>query len=101
MIDHAARLGFLLTQSVLVVCFFLIGCATDKVAWDLVNYVNQDILGIAELERRPLERYALARKDKHATEQTEVKILYDNEAIYFGAMLYDISPDSIFRYRHN
>ena len=78
MIDHAARLGFLLTQSVLVVCFFLLGCATDKVAWDLVNYVNQDILGIAELERRPLERYALAREDNHATEQKVYNVLIDD-----------------------
>ena len=30
-----------------------------------------------------------------ATERTEVRILYDNTAIYFGAMMYDSSPDSI------
>jgi len=30
-----------------------------------------------------------------ATERTEVKILYDNVALYIGAMMYDISPDSI------
>jgi len=29
------------------------------------------------------------------TQNTEVKIAYDDEAIYFGAMLYDTSPDSI------
>ncbi len=31
-----------------------------------------------------------------ATEQTEVKIIYDNNAVYVGAMLYDSKPDSIF-----
>ena len=29
------------------------------------------------------------------TQRTEVKIVYDNTAIYIGAMLYDTSPDSI------
>lgn len=27
--------------------------------------------------------------------RTEVKVLYDNTAVYFGAVLYDPSPDSI------
>lgn len=31
-----------------------------------------------------------------ATERTGVKIIYDNNAIYVGAMLYDSNPDSIF-----
>jgi len=31
-----------------------------------------------------------------AIELTEVKILYDNNALYIGAMLYDSSPDSIY-----
>ncbi len=31
------------------------------------------------------------------TQRTEVKILYDDNAIYVGAMLYDTSPDSILR----
>lgn len=31
-----------------------------------------------------------------ATEQTEVRMLYDNNSIYIGVMLYDSSPDSIF-----
>ncbi len=30
-----------------------------------------------------------------ATEKTEVRILYDNVAIYVGAMMYDSAPDSI------
>lgn len=31
------------------------------------------------------------------TQRTEVKIVYDNSAIYVGAILYDSSPDSILR----
>ena len=30
-----------------------------------------------------------------ATERTEVRVLYDNDALYVGARLYDTSPDSI------
>ncbi|HNF31598.1 MAG TPA: hydrolase, partial [Bacteroidia bacterium] len=29
------------------------------------------------------------------TQKTEVRIVYDNTAIYIGAMLYDSAPDSI------
>ncbi len=50
-------------------CIFLTGCATDKVAWDLVEYMNQGILSIAELERRPLERYASVRGENYTTDQ--------------------------------
>lgn len=33
---------------------------------------------------------------KAPSEPTEVKIVYDDEAIYFGAMMYDSKPDSIY-----
>ncbi len=33
---------------------------------------------------------------KDASFETEVKIIYDDQAIYFGAKLYDPNPDSIF-----
>ena len=95
MIDCAARFGFILTQTVLVVCFFHLGCATDNVAWDLVDYVNQDILGIAELERRPLDRYALARADDHATDQRLSKVLKEDvlpEYTRFLQLLKQIEP---------
>jgi len=32
-----------------------------------------------------------------ATQKSEVRIIYDNRAVYFGAMLYDAAPDSIMR----
>ena len=32
---------------------------------------------------------------RKASQNTQVKIAYDNHAIYFGAMLYDTAPDSI------
>ncbi len=33
-------------------------------------------------------------KEKH---KTEVRVLYDNEAIYIGAIMHDVTPDSIFK----
>ncbi len=32
---------------------------------------------------------------KPASEQTEIRVLYDDEALYFGAMMYDSQPDQI------
>jgi hypothetical protein len=49
------RFGLIRTLMLSVV---LIGCATDPVAIDLTNYVNQGVLQIAELEQKSLERYA-------------------------------------------
>ena len=34
-------------------------------------------------------------EDKPATERTEVRVLFSDEALYIGAHLYDSSPDSI------
>ncbi len=95
MIDRPFHWGFILTQTLLGVCFFLFACATDKVAWDLVDYVNQDILGIAELERRPLERYTSARGDKDFTEQKLYKALKEDvlpEYKRFYDLLKEIKP---------
>jgi hypothetical protein len=97
MIDRAVRWGVIVPQTVLAVCLFFQGCATDKVAWDLVNYVNQDILGISELERRPLERYALVRKDRHATDQSMFKVLKEDvipEYRRFLHLLKQIEPET-------
>ena len=33
--------------------------------------------------------------NKPSTQKTEVKILYDNNAVYIGAFMYDTHPDSI------
>ncbi len=42
------------------------------------------------IQRDPIE-------GKEATERTDVRILYDNDAIYIGARMHDASPDSILR----
>ncbi|MBW2616539.1 MAG: hypothetical protein JRD02_10240 [Deltaproteobacteria bacterium] len=50
-------------------CFFLVGCATNKVAMDLVDYVNQGVLNIAELEKHSLERYASVTGKNYTTDE--------------------------------
>lgn len=46
---------------------------------------------------QPISDFVMARPIEGGTptEKTEVKILYDNTAIYIGAMMYDSQPDSI------
>jgi hypothetical protein len=45
----------------------------------------------------PVSRFTQREPDEGApaTERTEVRILYDNDALYVGARLYDSRPDSI------
>ena len=59
------------------ICLFLVCCATDKVALELVEYVNQDILSIAELEKRSLERYAAVTGKNYTSDQKVCDALGD------------------------
>ena len=45
----------------------------------------------------PVSDFIMSRPDEGGkpTQATEVRVLYDNRAIYVGAMLYDTRPDSI------
>jgi len=58
----------------LAVFFLFVGCAsnkglTSKTTVNLVNYVNQGVLMIAELEQKSLERYASVTGENYTTEQ--------------------------------
>lgn len=54
----------------MLAALLLVGCAgTDKVGVDLVEYVNQDILGIAQLETRALSRYAAVIGPNYANDR--------------------------------
>jgi hypothetical protein len=53
------------------------GCATDKVALDLTNYLNQGVLNIAELEQKSLERYASVTGSNYRDDQTTYAALND------------------------
>ena len=49
--------------------FLVTGCATDRVAPDIVTYVNEGLLQIEELERRSLEAYANVTGSNYKNEQ--------------------------------
>jgi len=53
------------------------GCATQREARDLVNYVNQGVLNIAELESKALERYASVTGENYTTDQRTYEALRD------------------------
>lgn len=53
------------------------GCATDKVAVDLTNYLNQGVLNIAELEEKSLARYASVTGSNYKNDQTAYEALSD------------------------
>jgi len=55
----------------------------DEAIWDEVPFAS-DFVQYAPYNGAP------------STMRTEVKIIYDNSAIYIGAILYDTSPDSIY-----
>ena len=57
------------------------------------GFVNDEVWKLAQpatdfIQRDPDE-------GKYASEQTEIRVLYDDEALYFGAMMYDSQPDQI------
>ena len=54
------------------------GCATNKVAIELVDYINQGILGIADLERISLEHYAAVTGKNYTTDQRVYEALKEN-----------------------
>jgi hypothetical protein len=63
--------------AILMLSAVLLGCATDPVAVDLTNYVNQGVLQIAELEQKSLERYAAVTGPNYKSDQEVYAALKD------------------------
>ena len=77
------------------VCLFLVCCASNKAGLELVNYVNQGILGIADLERISLEHYASVTGKNYTTDQRVYDALKDQVIPVYKRFLdglRDISP---------
>jgi hypothetical protein len=81
-----ARGRIAIIASIFLICLWITGCAfnrggggiaTGSAAKDLVNYVNQGILNIAELERKSLERYASVVGENYTTDQRLYEELRD------------------------
>ena len=64
-------------SAILVISFFIFGCATDRVAFEVVDYANQGILRIADLEKRSLEQYASVIGDNYTADQRVYEELRD------------------------
>jgi hypothetical protein len=71
---------------IFIILLFISGCAsgrlgggiiTGSAAVDLVNYTNQGLLNIAELERRSLETYASVIGENYTTDQRVYEALRD------------------------
>ena len=78
--------------------FLFVGsCATHPVARDLVEYVNQGIIGIAELERRSLKSYASVTGKNYTTAERVYRAL-KNDVIpqykRFLDLLREIVPET-------
>ena len=77
--------------------FLLLNCTTDRVTWELTEYVNQDILHIAELEKRSLGRYAAARGEHYTTDENLYHVLKEEvipEYKRFLGLLRNIQPET-------
>ena len=59
--------------AVMIMCLWLLGCAPGVVEKDLVDYINQDVMGVAAVEQAALARYAAVSGDNYISDQR----LYD------------------------
>ena len=91
------RKGWKLVSLLLIgVCFFMVSCVSNnKVGPELVYYVNQGILNIADLEKRSLESYASVTGKNYTTDQRVYDALKDQVIPVYKRFLdglRDISP---------
>ena len=65
-----ARAGAFRLAGLFLACFlFMPGCATDRIGMDLIKYANQGLLGIADLERSALDKYAFVTGTNYTTDK--------------------------------
>lgn len=77
--------------------FSLAGCATDKVGLELVEYVNQGVLNISQLEIKALERYAAVTGANYTTDRALSDALRNDVIPLYGRfveLLKQIRPQS-------
>ena len=91
------RNNYLFISLFLVLFLFMGGCATNRVSRDLIDYVNQGILGIVELEKRALQSYASVI-GKNFTTAERVSETLKNDVIpqyeRFVELLREINPET-------
>lgn len=52
-----------------LMCLWSIACAAGAVEKDLVNYINQDIMGVVEVEQAALARYSAVSGQNYVSDQ--------------------------------
>jgi len=93
--NHMGHINFLKLSFFLSLFFFIWGCATDRVALDLIKYVNQDILDIAQLEQKALESYASVTGKNFISNSNVYEALKDDVIPHYRQfidLLRDIHP---------
>ncbi|MCF8062110.1 MAG: hypothetical protein K9M82_06305 [Deltaproteobacteria bacterium] len=71
------------------------GCATDPTTMELATYVNQEILGIAELEQKALYHYASVTGENFTSTRAVIESLREHVIPLYGRfhdMLMQIHP---------
>jgi hypothetical protein len=94
-VNNIGNINLLILPFFLGICFFMGSCATDRATMDLVKYVNQDILDIAQLEQKALESYASVTGKNYTTNARVYKALKDDVIPHyrqFVDLLRDINP---------
>ena len=80
----------------LLTVIIMAGCAVDPKKANLVNYLNQDMLSIAQIEVAAFERYALVTDKNYTTDQAVYEALRDEVIpVYerFSHLLNQIRPE--------
>ncbi len=75
---------FVLSPCLILVVFFMTGCATDKIGYELVDYVNHGVLGISQLEVKALERYAAVTGANYSTDEAVLNALKSDVIPLYG-----------------
>ncbi len=55
--------------AMIVTCLWLFGCAPGAVEKDLVNYINQDVMGVVAVEQAALARYAAVSGENYVSDR--------------------------------
>jgi hypothetical protein len=83
--------------AILIICLWLLGCAPGSVEKDLVNYINQDVMGVVAVEQVALARYAAVSGDNYVSDQ-ELYNTLEHEVVptfmEFVNVLHRIEPET-------
>ena len=77
------------------ICFLLLSCTGGQTSRDMVSYINQDLMNIAQLESLAFKHYAAVTGNNYTTDQAVYLALKNQVIPYykrFYELLKEISP---------